>query len=318
MEELKYIKETLSTRHIKSLLRLFLQISLDHVLNSLSLACFKIKIIKKTSLKDLFLIFKFKECFWDNSETIVNSPVLSNYVFEGYSYAIRKKLIDYIRNKKNINLVNVSYLNTGYFLIKEQSAQTTDAMLRSYYMFNEHKASFEKSENIIEFGAGYGALALVLTRSLNFENYFIVDLKTNLNLIKDFLNKNIEKSTIQDNVLVINDKKKITFHTVDSFEVFAKENHRFDLFIAIYSLSEASQEIQEKMSKNNFYGSENLLISCNPTHTLKESNKFLFNFSSTYKKILNNYQITKETSLNYILFKAVIISFKKNFSLPSI
>ena len=126
----------------------------------------------------------------------------------------------------------------------------------------------KKFNNIIEIGGGYGGLCLILSKFVNFNKYFLIDLPPPLRLQKKFLQKNAVKK-----ILFIDDIEKI-------------KKTSFDLLIADSSLSELSLENIKKYFSL-IENSKLCYIKFNTLH-LKEGN---LNYKYLKKKLNKKFKL---------------------------
>ena len=130
-----------------------------------------------------------------------------------------------------------------------------------------------KSNNIIEFGSGYGSMCRIVSRCYKLDNYYLIDNPVFLHLSKYFL-ENVEKE----------DNTKINFKFYEKFE---KVNSY--CFISTWALSETN-----KKTRNEF------------EYLIKDSNEFIIAFYKKWGNDIDNVEYFNNLQVELSNHKSVI------------
>lgn len=132
-------------------------------------------------------------------------------------------------------------------------------------------------KRIVEIGGGYGGMCLVFSQIYNFDVYYIVDLPEALGVAKRYLKK---FKTLY---------KKVIFLTPEEY----KDIQNVDLTIAVFSMSECSNDVQmmygEEIIKNSKYG----FIGYNRLHI--PENKAVY--ENLMKSLSNTFKVAFDNSI---------------------
>ena len=217
-----------------------------------------------------------------------------------------KKIINLHKKLKNTNLGNPPGIT-----FKKRFITIDDCWTLEELMFLEK--IIKKNYTILEIGAGYGRTAHGILNSFKINKYFIIDLNTNLQLAKKYLNEVLSKKNFSKIVFIPFEKfnfNKLEFHNLLKKNTTSKKNDNIDLSINIDSFGEMKPKLINqylnflKDVSNNFYF-KNTVAKYMPkdliNHLSKNDRPPKYNMELNFqKKIINVFddnQIKKYTKI---------------------
>ena len=134
----------------------------------------------------------------------------------------------------------------------------------SRYIQRINQQNLNETENVLEWGGGYGNFAKILLKACGQnKTYTIVDLPEMCVLQKWYLDQQFDPNEVNlltettDEII----KGKINILPISLYlQKDILENQKFDLFVSTWALSESPIETQQLVIDKKFYGAKNFLV----------------------------------------------------------